>query len=172
MTTRIRGTRQTVPPGTVLARVGNSPGPAIAVKINKLWASSAMAGSVRAAQVDNSTTFTIVASETLAAGDIVSLHTVAGVCNMRKANATDATKPAHGFVTSAVTSGSAGMFFGAAIIDDQRSGLTPGATYYLSTTGGAITTTPPSAAGNIVQEVGQAISATQLAFVTKTAVLL
>lgn len=107
---------------------------------------------------------TAQASQTLAAGDLINLHTVTGALRMRKADATDETKPAHGFVKAAVTSGSSGTFFGPGQVNDVVSGLTPGAGYFLATTAGGVTTTAPSTAGNIVQEVGQAISATSLLF--------
>jgi hypothetical protein len=41
-------------------------------------------------------------------------------------------------------------------------GLTPGLTYYLSVTSGGVTTTPTTTTGQIVQEVGFAVSATTL----------
>lgn len=105
----------------------------------------------------------IEAGETLAGGDLVNLYDDSGV-KMRKADATDATKPAHGFVLAAVTSGQSGtVYFDG--IDDQVSGLTVGATYYLDTaTPGGVTATSPSTSGNISQEVGFAKSATELVF--------
>jgi hypothetical protein len=106
----------------------------------------------------------ILASQTLAAGDLVNLHTVTGAIRMRKADATDETKPAHGYVTSAVTSGNVGAMFGPGTINDAVTGLTPGATYFLSTTAGLTTATPPSTGGNIVQKIGEATSATTLLF--------
>ena len=41
-------------------------------------------------------------------------------------------------------------------------GLTPGALYYLDTTPGAISLTAPAMAGEVVQNVGQALSTTVL----------
>ncbi len=114
----------------------------------------------------------VLASENLAAGAIVNLHTVAGVCKMQNANATDNTKPAHGFVKAAVISGHSGVFIGAGQIDSAVSGLTPGAVYYLDASAGGVTAVPPSSAGNLVQEVGQAMSAGALAFWPKAGVTL
>lgn len=106
----------------------------------------------------------VQASQTLAAGDLINLHTVTGAIRMRKADATDETKPAHGFVKVAVTSGNTADFFGPGEINDAVSGLTPGAAYFLATTAGGVTSTAPSTAGNVVQQVGEAISATGLLF--------
>lgn len=117
-------------------------------------------------------TDSLAATETLTAGQLVNVFSSGGAAKMRKANATDSTKPAHGFVLAGVTSGNVGTFYGGAQINTGVSGLTPGATYYLDTTGGAITATPPSSSGNIVQEVGIALSATRLAFFPKSEVLI
>lgn len=106
-------------------------------------------------------TATIQASENLAAGDVVNVHNSGGA-RVRKADATTAGKEAHGFVTSAVTSGNnATVFFEGR--NNMVSGLTPGP-QYLSTTAGLTTGTAPSASGNVVQRVGVAVSATELNF--------
>lgn len=100
-----------------------------------------------------------VTSEALAAGDVVNFHSVAGERRVRKANATDVTKPAHGFVLSAVSigvsaevytdgqnvAGALGSFVAADI----------GKTIFLSTSAGLVTLTPPTANGNIVQPLGE-----------------
>ena len=108
-------------------------------------------------------TASIIASEALAAGQLVNLWTNAGVVNMRKANATDTTKPADGYVKAAVSMGASGLLFTGGA-NDQVSGLTPGATYYLDTTAGGITATAPAVTGEGVQQVGKALSATELLF--------
>lgn len=106
---------------------------------------------------------TMTASETLAAGNFVNIHASSGA-KIRKANATDDTKRCDAFVAAGITSGASG----AVTFPGQKltglSGLTPGAVYYLDTTGGAITDTAPSSSGNLVQEVGVALSATELLF--------
>lgn len=106
----------------------------------------------------------ITASEDLAAGDLVNIWDNGGTANIRKANATDATKPAHGYVTAAVTSGSAGAVFFSGTINAHRSALTPGTVYWLDVTGGSVASAAPSSSGNLVQQIGVAISATQLVF--------
>lgn len=114
----------------------------------------------------------LMASEDLAAGDLVSLHNSGGATKMRLADATDDTKPAHGFVKSAVLTGATGLFFGSGQMNDAVAGLTDGAVYYLDTAGGQVTAVAPSVSGNIVQEVGVALSPTSLAFFPKGSVLL
>lgn len=106
----------------------------------------------------------IQASEALTAGQLVNLYTSAGAARIRKANATDSSKPANAFTLASISSGASGAIYFVGQIITGLSGLTPGTTYYLDTTGGAITATPPSSSGNGVQEVGVALSATTLLF--------
>lgn len=103
----------------------------------------------------------ITASENLAAGDFVSIWNSTGA-KVRKADATVAGKEAHGYVIAAVLSGAAAtVYFEGS--NPGVTGQTPGPVY-LSTTAGQATATPPSAAGNVVQQVGFAISATVVNF--------
>jgi hypothetical protein len=99
------------------------------------------------------TSRTLIATEALAANDLVNVYNSSGA-KVRKANAGDPAKVAHGYVKVAVASGDPAVVF----FDGENSamsGLTPG-TYYLSTTGGQMTTTPPSGNGQFVQRVGVA----------------
>lgn len=101
---------------------------------------------------------TATAGEALAAGDMVYISATGTIL---KADATAPAKAARGYVLASVlNAGTATVYF-----DESNSGvtgLTPGSTYYLSATAGAVTLTPPTTAGNIVQEVGFAVSATNL----------
>lgn len=106
------------------------------------------------------TTVTLTASESLAAGALVSIWDNSGTANVRNANATDATKTPDGFVLASVaSSGTATVYIGVQTITGLTS-LTPGTVYFLSTTGGAITATAPSTSGNWLQIVGKSLSAT------------
>ena len=106
-------------------------------------------------------TYTITASETLAAGDWVNVWNDSGA-KVRKADATTAGKEAHGFVMSAVTSGNpATVYFEGT--NTQVTGQTPGPVY-LRTTADAGGATIPSASGNVVQQIGVAVSATAVNF--------
>lgn len=114
-------------------------------------------------------TASIQASENIAAGDLVNIHNSGGA-RVRKADATTAGKEAHGFTLSSITSGASGtVYFEGS--NTGVTGLTPGP-QYLSTTAGIATATPPSSAGNIVQRVGFATSATSLNFDAGTPVTL
>jgi len=116
-------------------------------------------------------TLSIIASESLSAGDLVNIYDNAGTPNVRKADAAT-NKPAHGFVKSAVTPGSSAMvYFDGSITG--LSGLSIGAKYFLSDTiPGAITATAPNTAGYIVQPVGWATSATSLSFEPQDVIVL
>lgn len=111
----------------------------------------------------------IAASEALAAGDYVNVWNSTGA-KVRKADATVAGKEAHGFVLAAVTSGAnATVYFEGT--NTQVSGQTPGPVF-LGTTAGQGTTTPPSTAGNVVQRIGFAVSATAVNFQSQPSVTL
>lgn len=107
-------------------------------------------------------TKSIVATENLAAGNLVNIWSSGGQFRVRKADATSQGKEAHGFVLSSVSSGSPAEVYLEGTITGLT-GLTP-ARYYLSTTPGEITPTPPANSGNVVQYVGTAVSATELTF--------
>ena len=114
-------------------------------------------------------TSTISASETLAAGDWVNVWNNSGA-KVRKADATTAGKEAHGFVLAAVTSGNpATVYFEGT--NTQVSGQTPGPVF-LQTTAGVGGPTVPSASGNVVQQIGVAVSATAVNFERATPVVL
>lgn len=111
----------------------------------------------------------IAASEALAAGDFVNIHNSTGA-KVRKADATTAGKEAHGFVLAAVTSGAnATVYFEGT--NTQVTGQTPG-NVFLQTTAGTAGVTVPSAAGNVVQQLGVATSATSINFERGTPVVL
>lgn len=104
---------------------------------------------------------TITSSENLAAGDWVNIHNSTGA-KARKADASTAGKEAHGFVLSVVTSGNpATVYFEGS--NTAVTGQTPGPVF-LSTTPGQGATAAPSAAGNVVQRLGYATSATSVNF--------
>jgi hypothetical protein len=105
-----------------------------------------------------------VASEALAAGDLVNLYNNAGAINARKTDGTAEGKECHGFVRAAVANAASATVFTSGNILTGLSGLTPGARQYVATTAGARTETPPAVAGNVVQMIGVAVSATSIAF--------
>jgi len=105
----------------------------------------------------------VVSAEDLSAGDLVYIHDNAGTPNVSKADATTIGKEAIGYVLAAVTAPAPiDVYFENTI--QGLVGMTAGTTMYLATTAGAATPTAPTGAGNIVQRVGKAISATELSF--------
>ena len=105
----------------------------------------------------------MVAFEALSANDAVTIFNDSGTGKMRKANAATGLE-AHGFVPSAVSAAASGRV----VLDDEILagfvGLTIGSTYFLSdTTAGAITATAPTTSGYLLQRLGVARSATELA---------
>ena len=114
-------------------------------------------------------TKTIAASEALAAGDWVNVWNSTGA-KVRKADATTAGKEAHGFVLAAVSSGANALVYFEGT-NTQVSGQTPGPVY-LQTTAGTGGATIPSASGNVVQNLGVALSATEVNFERGTPVVL
>lgn len=115
-------------------------------------------------------TAAIATSESLAAGDLVNIYDAAGVATARKADGITAGKPAHGFVLASFTHPATAVVY----FEGNNSavtGLTAG-TQYLSTTAGATTAVAPSGAGNVVQVVGFATSATSVNFQSGTLIVL
>jgi hypothetical protein len=113
---------------------------------------------------------TVLATENLSAGAIVSIYNTSGTPNVRNANATTSGKEATGFVLAAVTSGNNASIY----LDGTNTsvtGLTPGLPVYLSTTAGGVTNTCPSASGNIMQEIGTAVTATSFTFNPQQSIL-
>ena len=114
-------------------------------------------------------TKSIPASEALAAGDWVNVWSSTGA-KVRKADATTAGKEAHGFVLAAVSSGANALVYFEGT-NTQVSGQTPGPVF-LQTTAGTGGATIPSASGNVVQNLGVALSATEVNFERGTPVTL
>lgn len=108
-------------------------------------------------------TKSILASENLAAGDLVNVYDNTGTPNVRKADASSTGKEATGFVLSAVTSGNNATVYFEGIITGL-SGITA-VDYYLSgSTAGQATATPVSTSGYITQRIGRGISTTEISF--------
>lgn len=104
------------------------------------------------------------AYEVLSYGNCVALVNDAGTAKFRKANATNNTKPAFGFVNTPGTTAIGSyveVICGVGLLQSVG-GLTPGTRYFLSTTDGVITNGAPVAAGNIEQVLGVAITASRL----------
>lgn len=102
----------------------------------------------------------VKASEAIIFGDLVNLHNVAGVLNVRKANGTSGTvRPARGFCSTSggIALGAIGeIIFGSGIL--AIAGILPGQDIYLSTTPGLATTIPLTGAGQLEQYIGTGVA--------------
>lgn len=106
---------------------------------------------------------TINCTENLAAGDFVDVYTSSGV-KCRKADTSAAGKTADGFVLAGFTSGNPATVYFAGSMNDQLSSLTAGTTYYVDpSTPGGVTATVPTTAGQVIQQIGVAVSTTAIA---------
>lgn len=104
------------------------------------------------------------ANVSLAAGDFVHISDFSGTGKLVKADAAN-DLCAHGFVLQAYSATAMATFYSLGALNNQLSGMTPGATYWLSTTAaGDIQATAPTTSGEIVQCLGDAISATEMRF--------
>lgn len=108
-------------------------------------------------------TASITASENLAAGDFVNIYNDAGDAKARKADASTSGKYAHGFVLAAVDSGDPAVVYFEGP-NTQVTGATPGEVFLSATTAGGFTSSAPSTAGQVVQKIGVATSATSINF--------
>jgi hypothetical protein len=111
----------------------------------------------------------IVTSENLSAGDIVNVFDNAGTPTARKADNSNSRR-AIGFVLASTTSPApASVYFESTITG--LTGLTPGALMFLGVSGAA-TATAPSGTGVISQQIGTAISATEISFEPQQVIVL
>ena len=117
-------------------------------------------------------TRTVTAGETLTAGNLIYMSSTPTAL---KADANADAKAAVGFVLAGITNGATGTaYFGSGIITGL-SGLTPGGRYFLSNTaagGVALYSALTFTSGDIIQEVGYALSATELYFEPQRAILI
>jgi len=114
-------------------------------------------------------TIEIEASENLTAGDLVDIWNDGGTEKVRMAD-TSENYLADGYVIDAVTSGNIAIVYTIGI-NRELSGMTPGAKQFL-TTDGDVTETAPSTSGYVIQEVGIALSATEMKFEPQQIILL
>lgn len=102
----------------------------------------------------------VTASENLSTGDLVNVYDSGGLLRMRRASAATDGKECNGFVLASVLSEQAGTVYFAGR-NDQQAGLTPGRAF-LGVVDGRAQSTAPTGAGEVVQPVGYALSATTL----------
>lgn len=100
----------------------------------------------------------IIAHETLVAGDFVNLLYTAVQKRARKANATDTTLPAQGYVLDAISATASGLVYFDGLNTQVPQGTFTtadiGKRVFQSTTAGTVTLTPPVTTGNLLQCLG------------------
>lgn len=151
------------------AAIQSSAGAGDAGKIPALDAAGKLDNSMMPTGVGQDTK-SVTLTEDVSAGNLINIYASSGA-KARKADATSQGKEATGFVLASGTNTNPIVVYFEQVITGL-SGLTPGATYYLSTTAGGVTSTPPSGSGNVVQEIGVALSSTELIFMPKLPITL
>lgn len=116
-------------------------------------------------------TAAIVASEILAAGDLINVWNNVGVANVRKADGSTSGKEAHGFVLAGFAAAASAIVYFEGT-NTQCTGLTPGVQYISGVTPGKSLATAATGTGKIVQIVGFAISATAMNFQAESPIVL
>ncbi len=105
-----------------------------------------------------------------AVGDVVYLNAADSV-KKAQANAAATANPV-AFATATITNGSVGAYQTSGTLSGLT-GLTPGSTYYLDpATAGKMTVTAPTAAGQLVVELGVAVSTTEFLIRLRPPILL
>lgn len=105
----------------------------------------------------------VLTSEILNAGNWVNVYNNAGTSNVRKADATDPVKYANGFVLAGFANGvNATVYLEG--INNQVSAQVAGLVYLSAGTPGLGGAAVPTVAGQIVQQIGVALSATEVSF--------
>lgn len=154
---------------TQVSAVASSAGAGDSGKIPKLDGSGKLDSTMMPTGV-GADTAAIECTEDLSAGDFVNVYDATGQ-KCRKADATTTGKECHGFVLSGYTSGQTATVY----FEGTNTGVTsktPGARQFLGTTAGAAVETAPSSSGNVVQQLGVAISATAISFEPQPAITL
>ncbi|MFA5263057.1 MAG: hypothetical protein WC378_04475 [Opitutaceae bacterium] len=111
-----------------------------------------------------------IASEALSASSLVNFWNDAGTEKMRKADAATG-KPANGWVEAAVAQGVQGTAFFEGVISG-KAGLAIGPLYLSDTQPGEVMSTPPTTAGHIIQQIGIAVSATEINYECQQAIVI
>jgi len=104
-----------------------------------------------------------LASENLTAGDFINVYNNAGVANVRKADGSGLGKPATGFVLAAVISGQNATVYHSGE-NNQVTGATVGEVFLSSALAGGSSSSTPLTAGQTLQSIGMAVSATSIFF--------
>lgn len=102
----------------------------------------------------------VIASENIGAGEFVNIYNDNGVAKARKADAATG-KEAHGYVLVAAVAATQAIVY-SDDLNDQVAAMTPGPVYLSATAPGKASSAIPAAAGQLVQRLGVAVSATTI----------
>lgn len=120
-------------------------------------------GKLDVSLLPTSASFSLPSFENITAGQQIHIFDDSGTVKIRRANAASGLK-SHGFALQTVTAPAACGVQLDDGVNSYLSGLTVGVEYFLSgTTPGEVTATPVTASGQLLQRVGVAKSATELA---------
>lgn len=107
----------------------------------------------------------IPTSESLDAGNFVNIFSDSGAAKARKADNSNG-RPADGYVLVGVAADATAEVYPLDGVNSALTGLSPGATYWLGTAGAAMATpldsTDPTNTNKVCQQLGKALSATEL----------
>jgi hypothetical protein len=117
------------------------------------------------------TSYSVIASENLSEGDLVNVWNNAEVASVQKADGTNYNKDAQGFVLVGVTAGTMATVYPYGL-NNRCSGLTPGTQFLSGTIPGKPSSTPASGTGSVVQQVGFAVDATTMNFISGIPIIL
>lgn len=130
------------------------------------WLSSAASTSSGAAS-----SFTLTAGQSISANNYVNIYTSPGVGTRVRLADMVLNYRADGWVTSSISSGNTGtVYLGMGVINNLTS-LSGGSVYYLSTSG-TMSYTIPSGTGQLIQQLGNALSTTDFFFNPLPSILL
>jgi hypothetical protein len=116
-------------------------------------------------------TIALLASEALSAGAFVNIYSNAGTENVRNADASVSGKPAMGFVLAAFASGATATVYLNGM-NTSVTGATVGPAFLSDTTPGGSASTSPTTTGHVSQNLGDAVSATQIHFTRRAEIVL
>lgn len=113
----------------------------------------------------------LTASEALAAGDFVNIYSNSGAFAVRKADASNVGKEAHGYVLAAVANAAqTTIYFDAR--NTAVTGQVPGAVFLSAAAPGKATPTCPTGSGQLQQRLGIAVAAAEINFEASPPIIL
>ena len=116
---------------------------------------------VEGAGEGSAASFSVTASEALLAGDFVEIFASSGAKCRKASSGAGTLRKAEGYVLAAVASGAVAQVFPLGGVNSQLTGLVAGESHFLTAAGRAASAAP-TGSGQAVQDLGVALSATDL----------